>query len=135
MNSTNLTSVCGQSQVPNPPTIQPSCGIPATVGNLSTILRYCCQTSQIGNYSEHQLPTSCFQYCNITSALTYQTVQNCIADQSSRSNLTGFVFSCGPGKNATTSRASQPTHATGHVVWMLLGLAVTGAVLSTEMIL
>ena len=124
-------SLCANLGVPDPPKDSANCGV-STAGNLTTILKSCCNGGPIANYSRGpDEPTYCFQYCNITDPnLSYLDVQNCILGQMRAQNFTGPLqaldISCGPAANKTSSASKGRVNK---LVWTLLGLVVVQAVL------
>lgn len=123
-------SICNQFAIPEPQIESPYCAVSA-IGNLTSVLKLCCQDGPIANYSSApNIPTYCFQYCDITNPeLSYESVQSCISYQIVLYNATqssyGHDTVCGPGLNTTSS---APTLRTRKLAWAALGIALMCAV-------
>jgi len=127
----NSTSACLISSPLQPPTTSPFCAMP--VGkNLSAILSSCCNGAPVATYGDIDLNiTTCYQYCNITTAdFTNNTVMNCLT---SSPGVADIKIVCGPAKDSTQSTA--PTHRTSTLVWTLMGIVMAGAIIGIDVAL
>ena len=128
----NYTFCSLYPSVQDPPTKSPNCAV-GTWANQSAVLKSCCGNGPIGNYSWDQLPTYCFQYCNITDpTLTVDDVSQCLTSHLSNINMT-TIFVCGTGQNVTSSHSSASRSGMTKLGWILLALAMTGVVWGTEL--
>jgi len=127
----NDSSACLRSTPLLPPTTSPFCAIP--VGrNLSAILASCCHGAPVATYGDIDLnTTTCYQYCNITTAdFTNTTVMNCL---NLAPGMEDVIVTCGPAKGSTKSTA--PTHGTSTLVWALIGIVMAGAIIGADVAL
>jgi len=126
-------TLCPVDTIQSPQTNGPYC-IMGTWGGQTAILEYCCLNGPISNFSYPFLPTECYQYCSIiVPGLTWETVNQCILERVEKAQLT-TSWVCGPGDDDTSSpsSASSSTRGMNKLGWVLLAIAMVGAVWGAE---